>query len=195
MLLNLYSNASFKNWPLAYILQSSPFLGCIIFFLNLVLCCFCCYSEAWGRSFLSSFSPITTRTNPGSGSDKASQAPTWATFLAEEIPQCSSCGRNLTISVCLQCLLTLWITAQAPQRPWLYSTRMSGKYCQKNNSPLSGAGDFQIWAWKPGWRTAKHKSCGSQERVREGAKLAEADFKQPFEILAVVAISTAVGWD
>lgn len=183
MLLNLHINST---W----------FLRCIFFFMNLVLCCFSCYSEAWGRSFLrSSFSPLTTRTNPDSGSDKASQAPTWAAFLAEEIPQCSSCGINLTIFICLQCLLTLWITAQAPQRPWLYSTRMAGKCCQKNNSPLSGAGDFQIWAWKPGWRTAKHKRWGSQEGVRKGAKLAEADFKQPFEILAVVVISTAVGWD
>lgn len=108
MLPNLHINKSFKTWPFADIFLSSWFLGCMIFFMNLVLCSFCRYTEAWGRSFLrSSFSPLTTRTNPGSGSDKASQAPTWAAFLAEEIPQCSSCGRNLTISICLQCLLTL----------------------------------------------------------------------------------------
>lgn len=135
-----------------------------------VLCYFCCYNEAWGRSFLrSSFSPLTTRTNPGSGSDKASQAPTWAAFLAEEIPQCSSCGRNLTISICLQCLLALWITAQAPQRPWLYSTRMAGKYCQKN-SPLSGAGDFQIWAeslggGQPSTRDVEARKGSEKEQI------------------------------
>lgn len=44
----------------------------------------------------------------------------------------------------------------------------------------------------PGW-TAKHRGYRSQEKVREGAMLAEADFKQPIEVLAVLLTSTATG--
>lgn len=61
----------------------------------------------------------------------------------------------------------------------------------RTRSSAIGTGNFQVQAWMPEQRTAKHKGCRRQEAVRGEAKLAEADYKQPAEVLAVVLSSIA----